>query len=315
MGHDSSLVLKTPSNLIDVKFRYNDSAEFLWPDVTVFFNLLGWKIYSGQLSVDVLQEKSKTLWPLKVASDIVLGTSDLNPSIVYHPKVLYFNNLIGELFHTPVVATHINGVFYVDKGYKKLTSCSLANITSVPCFVISQAPVGNLTEVSNDQEFYDYLCSISGAVDMPSVGIEFRQHVRQSLDPVIHWLDINKQIANRPNWNLWKNIDIELWKDRPRLVLVTQISNNYSKHFNYQVIDQTYVDVATARACMDKTVCATIFSADNKITCQLTNALVWLATDADRNIVGAVVAEDCAIVYNNNSDLIIKMPPGLIEKR
>jgi hypothetical protein len=137
---------------------------------------------------------------------------------------------------------------------------------------------------------------------------------------VIHWLDINEDAGQRPDWTIWKTADIELWKDQPRLVLVTKPplprgTAKPSKYFKYQWINQTYIDVATARACMDNTMCATIFAPDGEITRQLTDALVWLSTDADCNVVGAVVAEDCAIVYNNNSDLIINMPPGLIEKK
>jgi len=315
------LIVETPSNLINIKFRSSQSYQFLWPDVTVFFNMLGWKIYAGTIDCNLLQEKSKTLWPLKVASDIVLGDSDLTPSIVYHPKLLYYNNPTGESFHTPVVATHINGTFYINKGYKKLTACSLANISSVPCFVLSQTgfKIDGLTEIFSDREFYDYLRSISDAVDTPSVGIEFRRHVGQVLVPVIHWVDINNQVSHRPLWDKWKTVDIELWKDQPRLVLVTKppvgSHSKPNKHFNYQWTNQIYIDVATARACMDNTMCATIFASDGETTRQLTDALVWLSTDADCNIVGAVVAEDCAIVYNNNSDLIINMPPGLIEKK
>lgn len=318
----NDLIVETPSNLINIKFRSSQSYQFLWPDVTVFFNMLGWKIYAGQLSSSLLQAKSKTLWPLKVAGDIVLGASELTPAIVYHPKLLYYNDPLGKCFHTPVVATYINGVFYIDKGYKKLTACSLADISNVPCFVLSQTgiKINGLTEIFGDQEFYDYLRSISDAVDTPSVGIEFRQHVGQVLVPVIHWLDINEKASQRPIWDEWKTVDIELWKDQPRLVLVTKppMETSHSKpseHFKYQWTNQFYIDVATARANMNNTVCATIFASTGEITRQLTDALVWLSTDADRNIVGAVVAEDCAIVYNNNSDLIIKMPPGLIEKR
>ena len=318
----NDLIVETPSNLINIKFRSSQSYQFLWPDVTVFFNMLGWKIYAGQLNSNLLQTKSKTLWPLKVAGDMVLGASELTPAIVYHPKLLYYNDPMGKCFHTPVVATHINDVFYINKGYKKLTACSLANVASVPCFVLSQTgiKIDGLTEIFGDQEFYDYLRSISNAVDTPSVGIEFRQHVGQVLVPVIHWLDINEEASQRPDWNKWKTADIELWKDQPRLVLVTKPSaeplyNKPNEHFKYQWTNQCYIDVATARANMNSTVCATIFASTGEVTRQLTDALIWLSTDADRNIVGAVVAEDCAIVYNNNSDLIINMPPGLIEKR
>jgi hypothetical protein len=317
----NDLIVETPSNLINIKFRSSQSYQFLWPDVTVFFNMLGWKIYAGIVDSNLLQEKSKTLWPLKVAGDIVLGTSELTPAIPYHSKKLYFEDPTGKSFHTPVIATHINGVFYIDKGYKKLTACSLADVTDVPCFVITQSgiTIDGLTEIFSDQEFYDYLRSISDAVDTPSVGIEFRRHVGQILVPVIHWLDINEDASQRPDWSACKKADIELWKDRPRLVLVTKPPvGNHSKpneHFKYQWTNQTYIDVATARACMDDTMCATIFASDGEITRQLTDALVWLSTDADCNVVGAVVAQDCAIVYNNSSDLIINMPPGLIEKK
>jgi hypothetical protein len=317
----NDLIVETPSNLINIKFRSSQSYQFLWPDVTVFFNMLGWKIYAGQINSNLLQTKAKTLWALKVASDIILGDSNRTPAISYHAKKLYFEDPTGKSFHTPVVATHINGVFYIDKGYKKLTACSLANVTSVPCFVLTQTgiKIDGLTEIFGDQEFYNYLRSVSDAVDTPSVGIEFRQHVGQVLVPVIHWLDINDDASQRPEWNDWKTADIKLWKDRPRLVLVTKPPSRGawtpSEHFSYRWTNQTYVDVATARANMDHTVCATIFASTGETSCQLTNALVWLSTDADRNIVGAVVAEDCAIVYNNNSDLIINMPPGLIEKR
>lgn len=318
----NDLIVETPSNLINIKFRSSQSYQFLWPDVTVFFNMLGWKIYAGTIDSNLLQSKYKTLWPLKVASDIVLGDSKLTPAIPYHSKKLYFEDPTGKSFHTPVVATHINGRFYIDKGYKKLTACLLANVTSVPCFVLTQTgiKIDGLTEIFGDQEFYDYLRSISNAVDTPSVGIEFRCHVGQVLVPVIHWLDINEDAGQRPDWTIWKTADIELWKDQPRLVLVTKPplprgTAKPSKYFKYQWINQTYIDVATARACMDNTMCATIFAPDGEITRQLTDALVWLSTDADCNVVGAVVAEDCAIVYNNNSDLIINMPPGLIEKK
>lgn len=318
----NDLVVETPSNLINIKFRSSQSYQFLWPDVTVFFSMLGWKIYAGTIDSNLLQGKSKTLWPLKVASDIVLGDSNLTPAIPYHSKKLYFEDPAGKSFHTPVVATHINGMFYINKGYKKLTACSLADVSSVPCFVLTQTgfKIDGLTEIFGDQEFYDYLRSISNAVDTPSVGIEFRRHVGQVLVPVIHWLDINEDAGQRPDWTIWKTADIELWKDQPRLVLVTKPpltrgTAKPSKYFKYQWINQTYIDVATARACMDHTVCATIFAPDGEITRQLTDALVWLSTDADCNVVGAVVAQDCAIVYNNSSDLIINMPPGLIEKK
>jgi subtilisin family serine protease len=89
----------------------------------------------------------------------------------------------------------------------------------------------------------------------------------------------------------------------------------YNEHFNYQWTNQKTIDVATVRATMDNTMCATVFAPTNVIGRQLTNALVWFSTDADCNIVGAVVADDYAIVYNNNSDLIINFPPGFLEKK
>jgi hypothetical protein len=317
----NDLIVETPSNLINIKFRSSQSYQFLWPDVTVFFNMLGWKIYAGTIDSNLLQKKSKTLLPLKVANDIVLGDSKLSLAIPYHAKKLYFEDPTGKSFHTPVIATHINGMFYVDKGYKKLTACSLSNVTSVPCFVLTQTvlQINGLTEIFSDQEFYDYLCSISNKVDTPSVGIEFRQYVGQALVPVIHWLDINKNTGQRPDWNAWKTADIELWRNQPRLVQITAPVDpvefsNFNTHFSYQFAGHAYVDVATARDKMNKKMCATIFAPTKEITAQLAHALVWLSTDTDCNPVGAVVAEDCAIVYNNNSNLIINMPPGLIEK-
>ena len=82
--------------------------------------------------------------------------------------------------------------------------------------------------------------------------------------PVIHWLDINEDAGQRPDWTAWKTADIELWKDQPRLVLVTKPPSRGawkpSEYFSYCWTNQTYVDVATARANMDHTVCATIFA-------------------------------------------------------
>jgi hypothetical protein len=173
-------------------------------------------------------------------------------------------------------------------------------------------------EITNDQKFYDYLCEVGGnTVSNPTVGIEFRQFVGTDLVPVIHWLDVSDTTADRPDFSQWLKIDRAVWANQPRLVQITAPVefSKFNAYFSYQFAGHGYVDIATARAKMNKNMCATIFAPTKHITAQLTHALVWLSTDAGCRPVGAVVAEDCAIVYNNNSDLIINMPPGLIEKK
>jgi len=234
---------------------------------------------------------------------------------------------LGENYHTPIGVYHNmhTNQFHVTKGYKKITACQLSNRTSHPVILTSmknKCPLPGMALIEKDEELYNWMQSNTPEIlSKPTIAIEFRNFNSglHPLVPVIHWLDINDTAGLRPLWDKWFEFDCNHWANIPRLVLVTKPpgatpSTRYNEYFTYRWTNQKIIDVDKVRANMDETMCATVFAPTTVIGRQLTNALVWFSTDADRNIVGAVVADDYAIVYNNNSDLMINFPPGFLEK-
>jgi len=326
--HKGEMRVESESTVFEFRFPSSSSYSFTWPDLTDFFSRWGLKIWVGTVDLKLIHSMHLAEFSAVMATNRVLGGEGNPLSTIYYPKVIYKEDPLGENYHTPVAVYHNmhTNQFHVTKGYKKLTACQLSNRTLHPVILTSmknKCPLPGMTLIEKDEELRNWMQSnTSNILSSPTISMEFRNFGSglHPMVPVIHWLDINDNAGQRPQWNDWLEFDCKLWKHQPRLVLVTTLPGaekhtKYNEYFNYRWTDQKTIDVAAARACMDDSVCATVFAPSTVIGRQLTNALVWFSTDADRNIVGAVVAEDYAIVYNNDSDLIINMPPGFLEKR
>jgi hypothetical protein len=322
------LRVESQSAHFEYRFPAASGYSFLWPDITDFFSHWGLRLWVGTVDIKSYFEGHLPEFTAITTAKRILGKEPNPLDTVYYPKLLYQQDPTGENSHTPITVYHnsVTDKFYVTKGYKKITTCQLSKVSLHPIILsTSQAscPIDGMTPIHTDQELYNWIeKNTTVALDVPKIGLEFRNYGngQHPLVPVIHWLDLNETVGKRLGWAEWEKTDTELWDQLPRLVLVTKPPgtdklNRYNEYFNYRWTNQKTIDVAAARANMDDTMCATVFAPDTMTGRQLTNALVWFSTDADRNIVGAVVADDCAIVYNNNSDLIINMPPGFIKKR
>jgi hypothetical protein len=318
------LRLKSESSV----FRFRVPTDSTWPDLTEFFSRWGLRIWVGTVDIGSFYNGHLPELTTVMTTNRVLGGQMNHLSAMYYPKVIYNQDPQGKNYHTPIAVYHNmhNNQFYVTKGYKKITACQLSGRTSHPVILSSmknQCPLPGMKLIEKDHELYEWMQSnTSNILNNPTISLEFKDFGSglHSMVPVIHWLDINKEAGSRPNWDDWFDADCKLWAHMPRLVLVTKMSGptkltKYNEYFSYQWTSQQTIDIAAARASMGSAVCAMVFAPDTVTGRQLTNALVWFSTDADRRIVGAVVAEDYAIVYNNDSDLIINFPPGFVNKR
>jgi hypothetical protein len=322
------------TNSGEFNIYFSPSRKDAMPDVTEFFRLFGLRLFAGWIDRSDSQCPDMSYSLFRHLNQYFVRDRDpVSPweagipvphglVTAYYTKEVYWADPTGESWHTPLTAHFIkdHDKFFITKGWNKIMAAELAGINKLP--VISSChdkfiPRPGMKIIKNDSMLRDFVDVISkNQAHDPEIGIDFLRFDTQTSLPVIHYLDITRQAAERPGFPGMFSNDQRIWKRwyPGRLVVSDVLPTDNDIGYDHKKLTGVHPDLEHIRRAMPPEAVAYICSDRNPDICaRLTEALVWLSSDRHGHKVGEVRSIDgrYRIVYNNNCDDLLIMPPGL----
>ena len=240
----------------------------------------------------------------------------------YYTKHVYWGDPSGESWHTPLTGFYSSDAdkFYITKGWNKIMAARLGRIQKLPIIASAYqklSPRSNMRKIKNDQDLRSFVNEVAKnqPVESPMIGFDFLKFENQISVPVIHYLDINQKEAERPEFPGMFANDQRIWKRwYPGRLVVSDVLPSATVGYDHKKLTGVHPDIEHIRAAMPESAVAYICAdRDPDICARLTEALVWLSSDQHGHKVGEVRSADgrYRIVYNNNCNDCLIMPPGL----
>jgi hypothetical protein len=317
-----------------VKIFFSGSECGRAPDVVDFFSAFGVKLFSASVDIDCILEQpiyDLVFQPVNqiILESIAVDTKSTEAKKIitgYYTKCIYWEDPSGQSWHTPiyVMDDENDQKFSLIKGINKVLAAKLAGLKSLPALIGSQQKKSSIEhgkEIKSDRNLVDFLIATSNnRVQDPEIGIEFRTTHNECPIPVIHWITVFPEAAERVDIDILWAKDLELWKNfyHSRVVFSDVFPSVRTHGLDYEIPPIKLHTVDQVRRFMPHGSVAYIDSdGDSEICSRLSQALVWLSSDRFGNAVGTAVSHDgrYRVVFNNTSDLTVIIPPGIVDLR
>jgi hypothetical protein len=325
----------TRSDKFNVSFRPGVNAAM--PDVTEFFRLFGLRIFAGWINRhDYVQSSADSMSEMlfnTLNQSFVRDRDPISPweagipipyglIMAYYTKHVYWPDPTGDSWHTPLTAHYVKSrdVFFITKGWNKIMAAQLAHIDKLPIITTCRDKYisrPGLKIIKSDSMLRDFIDLVSkNQAHEPDIGIDFGNVGDERFFPMMHYIDITPQEGKRPEWAGMFSNDQRIWKRwyPGRLVVSDVLPTDNDIGYDHKKLTGVHPDLEHIRRAMPPEAVAYICSDRNPDICaRLTEALVWLSSDQHGHKVGEVRSIDgrYRIVYNNNCDDLLIMPPGL----
>jgi hypothetical protein len=304
------------------------------PDAVEMFDAFGIKLFSGWIDTTDLVDHITVDSLFSTINQFITEKSHLDAGEyydrnqkeqeqierAYYTKTIYWGDPTGRSWHTPIFGIHQNRGFVVFKGLNKILAAKLGKVKRLPILAGAfqkDPPFPEMTKIKTDQQMLDFFSLLSnGQVRDPELGLEFR-YSNGSLIPILHWINISPEAAARPDTKIPFLKDCKNWKEFyfNRVVLSDMLPSVGIPGFNHQIFPGKLNNRDHIRQYMTKGTVAYIYcDGDSEMCARLSRALVWLSSDESGSLVGELMSEDkrYRIVFNNNSDLKLTIPPGIL---